>query len=168
MSAVKTMTTGARLRESCGSHDSLAPAGGDAEQAADAFSAWLDAQPGDTPPHRARAGDASENDAADGPRARARRAQPADAGAPPGKAPAASRPSPSNMLTLRIANGPLAGLTLRARFAGGALVVALDSALADAGRRAHALRMRGPLEAALAARFAQPVTLEWSDATDTD
>ncbi|MDN7673321.1 hypothetical protein QZM22_12520 [Burkholderia oklahomensis] len=168
MSAVKTMTTGARLRASCGSHDALAPAGGDAESAADAFSAWLDAQPGDAPPHRAPAGDASENGAADGPRARTRGARPADASAPPGKAPAGPRPSPSDVLTLRIANGPLAGLTLHARFAGGALVVALDSALTDAGRRAHARRMRGPLEAALAAQFAQPVTLEWSDAADTD
>ncbi|KVK89769.1 hypothetical protein [Burkholderia sp. MSMB1498] len=191
---MKTMTTGARLRESygpCAPHAARAPDRSEmsAGDAADAFCAWLDAGPGDARPPRTPAddapairtndsgdsgdsGDSSGSDgssaAAAGSRAHARRAPAAGAGARLDGAPAAPRPSPADVLTLRIANGPLAGLTLRARFAGGALVVALDSGGEHAHLRARARRMRGRLEAALAARFAQPVTLEWSDAAAAD
>ncbi|KWZ47816.1 hypothetical protein WS73_04505 [Burkholderia savannae] len=188
---MKTMTTGARLRESygpCAPHAARAPDRSEmsAGDAADAFCAWLDARPGDARPPRTPAddapairtndsgdsGDSSGSDgssaAAAGSRAHARRAPAGGAGARFDGAPAAPRPSPADVLTLRIANGPLAGLTLRARFAGGALVVALDSGGAHAHLRARARRMRGRLEAALAARFAQPVTLEWSDAAAAD
>lgn len=68
------------------------------------------------------------------------------------------RPLCANELVLRIVNGPLAGLTLHARNECGSLIVTL--AAVDPSRQ----RLYCQLEAALAEQFVVPVKLEWSDA----
>jgi hypothetical protein len=138
MSAIKSTTGGPRWVP-C-----LAPIRGTERAAdADAFAAWLGARPDDAP-H-----DLTPD---------------AGASAPLAEAALSPRLSPSDALTLRVINGPLAGLILRAHTEYGRLVVHLEAT--DAALRARAMQARAQLEAELAARFEQPITLEWPDAPD--
>ncbi|WP_162999488.1 hypothetical protein [Burkholderia sp. Nafp2/4-1b] len=167
-----TMTL-ARFREPRVSH-TVSAADRDAMHAsgdADEFCTWLDASADDAQLPRIHGCEETAPETrgvAESVSGHAGRALPVFVTAPIDRPSSTARQTSSDVLTLRIANGPLAGFTLHARCADGTLAVSLDSAHVEAHLRARARRLRGPLETALVACFSQHVTLEWSNASTPD